>query len=132
MSFDEMFRAYRLEGRTLVALFEKRDVITLRFDLYHSDDPERCRDGMEYLLDVAVHREQFRIADGARERLRETFSADILRAELADDELRLVADCSFYAAKDRGVVEIALTGSVVALKEHSPTKWPRAPGTARR
>lgn len=113
-----MLHAYRLEGRTLVALFEKGTAMTLRFDLYHCDDPERCEEGMEYLLDVAVHCKQLRIADGAAERLHEPFSADILRAEPADGVLRLVADCSFYATKDRDVITIELTGNTVRLKEY--------------
>ncbi|OIS94271.1 hypothetical protein [Brucella cytisi] len=121
MSFDEMLRAYRLEGRTLVALFETAEVMKLRFDLYNGDDPQRYKDGMVYLLDVSVRHEQFRIADGAGARLHETFSADILRAELAGDELRLVADCSFYATKDRDVITIELTGDTVELKEYPPS-----------
>ena len=118
MSFDEILRAYRWEGRTLVGFFEKGDVITLRFDLYHGDDPVRCEDGMEYLLDVSVHCKQFRIVDGAAARLHEPFSADILRAELAGGVLRLVADCFFYATKDRDVIMMELTGDTVGLKEY--------------
>lgn len=121
LSFREMLSTYRLNDRTLFALVEKKNIITLRFDLYHNDDPGRCRDEMEYLLDVAVHRKQFRIADGSAERLHEPFSADILRAERADGVLRLVADCSFYATKDRDVITIELTGDTVGLKEYPPS-----------
>src|SRR5690606_2219092 len=95
LSFSEMLRTYRLKGRTLLALLQKGDDITLRFDLYHCDDPDRCEDGIEYLLDVAVSREQFRILDGAGECLHEKFSADLLAAEISGNELRLVADCTF-------------------------------------
>ncbi|MGR4897354.1 hypothetical protein ACIPR8_19060 [Stenotrophomonas sp. LARHCG68] len=54
LSFREMLSTYRLNDRTLLALVEKKNIIALRFDLYHNDDPGRCRDEMEYLLDVGM------------------------------------------------------------------------------
>lgn len=130
LSFSEMLRTYRLKGRSLLALLEKGDDITLRFDLYHCDDPDRCESGIEYLLDVSVYREQFRIVDGAGERLHEKFSADILAAEISGNEFRLIADCTFYVSKDHDVVTIALTGGKAALKEYPPKKWAEARNTS--
>ena len=123
LNFDEILRAYQLTTRTLVAVFEKDDAITLRFDLYNNDDPIRCQEGMAYLLDVTVQRKQFRIDVGTTKLLHETFSGDILLAEPVDGVLCLVADCSFYSTKERDVIEITLTYNMVEIKEHPPATY---------
>ncbi|WP_182084200.1 hypothetical protein [Aureimonas sp. ME7] len=123
MSFLALSDGYGLEGRTLFELMASANTVTLRFDLYHCDDERRCEDGMEYLLDITVPPERFRIVDGAGERLRGDFSADILQVEIRGGEMRLLADCSFYdPPKGRDVVLLALAGGEADVTEHPPAK----------
>lgn len=120
LSFYALLTTYRLKGRTLFALVEKGDAITLHFDLFHCDDPVRNRDGTEYRLDVTIKRENFRMHNDGEEPLRDNFSADVLDAEIVGDELRLVADGTFYGSKKQHIIEIVLIGNRVELCEYSP------------
>ena len=90
MRFVERLQTYRIQDSTQFGWIETNETATLSFDLYRCDDDERCRDDMEYLLDVSVPRERLMIIEGAGERLHGSFSAAILTADLYGDALRLL------------------------------------------
>ncbi|PZO79269.1 MAG: hypothetical protein DI629_10085 [Mesorhizobium amorphae] len=127
MRFDEILAAYWLEGRTLVAVVGAGGAVALRLDLYHCDDAKRCRDGVEYLLDIAVPGERLRVERDLVERLGDSFSADVLAAEIVGDELRLLVDYSFYGSKTQLVGQIVLSGGEADVVEHPPALVQDAP-----
>lgn len=122
MTFRDMLDAYWIEDRTLFGFGAGDSSVTLRFDLYHCDDAERSADETEYLLDVAIAHGRFRIVDGSAERLRQPFSADILKVDLDGDTLRIVSDCVFHASRERDIVTFLLLGGEATVIEHPPKR----------
>ncbi|WAJ31210.1 hypothetical protein [Antarcticirhabdus aurantiaca] len=120
IGFGELLDTYWIEDRTLFALFEADELVTLGFDLYHCDDPERCQHGVEYRLDVSVPRGHIQILDGSVERFRTEFCADILTAEIQQGDLHLLADCTFYPSRTNDIVGIVLSSGVARIEEHAP------------
>lgn len=117
VSPEDLLSKYALVGRSLCGLALTAQTATIVVDLFHVDDPQRNDDAREYNLSISVDRAKFRLAEGDLTLLQDEFSGDILRADVQDNVLRILADCRFYSRKINGVVLIELLGPSVSVDE---------------